>query len=147
MDGVRDCPRCGNPGAGERCRHCGEIFAAEDPPREFRYRQINIKEGQPFVDAALRRLSGGLEAARAQGVRVLSVVHGYGASGKGGAIRDECRKSLDVLRTNGQIADFIRGEDLGRCRPRGKNLLRRFPQLDNYRDCQVGNPGITVVIL
>ena len=146
-----DCPRCGNPqteGDG-RCPYCGETLAvsvrASSPA--FRYRQVSIKEGMPLVDEALRRLTISIDAARAQGVSVLFVVHGYGSSGKGGAIRDECRKYLGILREKGQIADFVNGENVGKRCPQGKNLLKRFPQLDNYRDCQVSNPGITVVVL
>jgi hypothetical protein len=115
--------------------------------KAFCYRQVNVKEGMPKAFEALARLKNGIGVARARGVRVLSVVHGYGSSGKGGIIREECRKYLDVLRASGQIADFVYGEDLGKRAPQGKNLLKRFPQLDNYRDCQVENPGITVVVL
>lgn len=148
-----NCPRCGNPqaesqaGGGGRCRYCGESLPGRTASQEFRYRQVSIKDGMPLTDEALRRLNASIGAARAQAVRVLSVIHGYGASGKGGVIRDECRKYLEILRDKGQIADFVRGEDLGKRRSQGKNLLQRFPQLDSYRDCQVANPGITVVVL
>ena len=144
-----NCPRCGNPQAEADgcCPYCGEDLTGPAAPKEFRYRQVSIKDGMPLTDEALRRLTVSIGAARGRGVRVLSVVHGYGSSGKGGVIRDECRKYLDVLREKGQIADFVRGEDLGKHRPQGKNLLKRFPQLDNYRDCRVSNPGITVVVL
>ena len=146
-----DCPRCGNPQAeaksGGHCPYCGENLPGRATPKEFRYRQVSIKDGMPLVDEALRRLAASVSAARAQDLRVLSVVHGYGSSGKGGVIRDECRKYLDILRGKGQIADFVLGEDLGKRHPQGKNLLKRFPQLDNYRDCRVANPGITVVVL
>ena len=142
-----DCPRCGNPQAGTGyCRYCGEDLGPR-ASQAFRYRQVSIKDGMPLAEEALRRLAASLGAARAQGVRVLAVVHGYGSSGKGGVIRDECRKYLDILREKGQIADFICGEDLGKRRPQGKNLLRRFPQLEDYRDCQASNPGMTMVVL
>ena len=146
---MMDCPRCANPCAKTDawCPYCGETLAGTPSPKAFCYRQVNIKEGMPFAGEALTRLKTSIGAARAQGVRVLSVVHGYGSSGKGGIIREECRKYLDVLRANGQIADFVYGENLGKHAPQGKNLLKRFPQLDNYRDCQVSNPGITVVVL
>jgi len=144
-----DCPRCANPRARTDafCPYCGETLADKPVSKVFCYRQVNIKEGMPFAGEALARLKKSIDVARAQGVRVLSVVHGYGASGKGGVIREECRKYLDVLRASGQIADFVHGENLGKRAPQGKNLLKRFPQLDNYRDCQVENPGITVVVL
>jgi len=144
-----DCPRCANPcvKTDALCPYCGETLADTPVSKTFCYRQVNIKEGMPFAGEALARLKNGIQVARAQGVRVLSVVHGYGSSGKGGVIRDECRKYLDVLRQNGQIADCVYGENLGKRAPQGKNLLKRFPQLDNYRDCQVSNPGITVVVL
>ncbi|MDR0477648.1 MAG: Smr/MutS family protein [Desulfobulbaceae bacterium] len=148
-----DCPCCGNSQAGNdgRCPYCGETlaetFADLPAPMAFCYRQVSIKEGMPSVDEALRLLTASIGAAQTRGVRVLSVVHGYGSSGKGGIIRDECRKYLDILRGKGEIADFIHGENLGKRRPQGKNLLKRFPQLDNYRDCQVSNPGVTMVVL
>ena len=49
----------------------------------------------PPLDQALARLATELEAARLQGVRVLTLIHGYGSSGAGGVIRGEVRHQLE----------------------------------------------------
>ena len=59
-------------------------------PRRFaNIRTANIKENLPTVDEALAALRNELMSARHQGIKVVKIVHGYGSSGKGGAIKQE----------------------------------------------------------
>jgi len=48
---------------------------------------LNLKAGMPTVDQAKRRLLESLYAPRGASGPVVKVIHGYGSSGKGGAIR------------------------------------------------------------
>ena len=48
---------------------------------------INIEEGLPDVDGALRVLEYQFASAAAIGERVVKVIHGYGSSGRGGGRR------------------------------------------------------------
>jgi hypothetical protein len=80
-------------------------------------------------------------------VDVVTLIHGYGSSGKGGVIRTECRKSLDFMKAKGLVNDFICGEDFNKRSAPIKNLLRRYPELSSHRYINRENRGITLVIL
>jgi hypothetical protein len=80
------------------CPFCGadlqEVGAEKRAPQVVQ-RTVNLKQGRPLVDTAVKRMTNELAQATAQNVKVLILIHGYGSSGKGGKIREECRKVLD----------------------------------------------------
>ena len=47
---------------------------------------LNLEAGFPTIDDARRRLLSEMQSARARGVRVIKVVHGWGSSGEGGKL-------------------------------------------------------------
>ena len=108
---------------------------------------INLEEGRPTVKAGLLHLERALFAARAQGVSVLKLIHGYGSSGVGGELRIEVRKALDALQREGRIATFISGEDFRLSHQASWELLKRDKSLKQDRDLGRANRGITMVIL
>ena len=55
---------------------------------------INLEAGFPTVDDARRRLVSEMQSAKARGVRVIKVVHGWASSGEGGKLGPAIRKSL-----------------------------------------------------
>ena len=145
------CPVCGNETAGNNpaCTFCGgalepvaAISAAAIP-----HRIINIEQGRPIVETALKRMESELARAISDKVRVVTLIHGYGSSGKGGRIRTECRKVLDHLSRQKKINLAIKGEGFRKRTGPGKELLRRFPDLE--RDCasDFSNPGVTIIVL
>ena len=87
-----------------------------------------------------------IENARNEGVSVLVLVHGYGSSGKGGIIREECRKLLEHMRRHKKINDFVPGDGGIKSGP-VKALFRRYRHLRHDRELAAPNPGITTVIL
>ena len=144
------CQVCGNDIdlGNSLCRFCGTpqeggSFPAKPP---FRRKIINLKQGHPSLESALRRLTVELDAARREGVQVLILIHGYGSSGKGGVIREECRKSLEYMRSRKEIDNFVPGEGGGKSGP-VRALLRRFPQLSSEKTFKIANPGLTIVVL
>jgi len=108
---------------------------------------VNLELGKPLVESALRKLEMELEGGRQCNLRVLTVIHGYGSSGKGGAIGTECRKVLAYLKGNGEINTFIPGEEFRSKSGPTRDLLRRFPQLAANVNLNKGNRGITLVVL
>ena len=48
---------------------------------------INIEQGHPTVQQAMVKLQNGIYRARATGQPMAKIVHGYGTSGTGGAIK------------------------------------------------------------
>lgn len=55
---------------------------------------INIELEMPTVDEARRRLIEELKRAKAEGYYVIKLIHGYGSTGAGGALRHSLRSSL-----------------------------------------------------
>ena len=111
------------------------------------HKVVNLEMGRPLVESALRKLQTELQEGRLKNMRVLTVIHGYGSSGKGGAIGAECRKVLAYLKGKGEIATFIPGEEFKRRSGPTQDLLRRFPQMDSNVNLNRGNRGITLVVL
>lgn len=148
---MHDCHVCGNEieNARQVCPFCGsQVNHTElSSSREFVHKTCNLERGRPLAEVALRRMSEALEEARRTGVTVLTFIHGYGSSGKGGVIRGECRRSLDYMKSKGVIQEVIAGEDF--CKRSGvvKGLVSRYPRLASDRNLSSGNRGITVVVL
>ena len=55
-------------------------------------RELNLEQGRPSVDRALGWLEAELEAARRMNTPLMKLIHGYGSSGKGGALKTACQK-------------------------------------------------------
>ena len=49
-------------------------------------RTFNVEAGLPTLDEARRLVIAEIKQAQRDGARVLKVIHGYGSSGKGGAL-------------------------------------------------------------
>lgn len=131
------CPFCGSKmDVNELLKHTG-----------FVHKTVNLEAGRPVVDVALNRMNEIIEESVRNDVNVLTLIHGYGSSGKGGVIRSECRKMLDFLKSKGVISDYIAGEDFNKRSGIVKSLLRRYPQLGADKHLNRGNQGITLVIL
>lgn len=109
--------------------------------------QINLKAGMPLVADALRTLELQLAAHRTRGTRVLLVVHGYGSSGAGGAIRGAARKQLRALLGRGQLRSVLNGEEYTEFEAAARELRTRYPQLEATFRTDRANPGITLVEL
>jgi hypothetical protein len=99
------------------------------------------------VNVGLLRLDHGLATARAAKEPLLKLIHGYGSSGVGGALRDEVRNTLDRLRREGAIAGYIPGEDFRESNETAWQLIKRNRALRDDRDFGRGNRGITIVVL
>jgi len=136
-DGLLICPFC-----GEKQDSPSGVVAAGN----F-HKVVNLELGKPLVESAIRKLQMELEDGRQHNLRILVVIHGYGSSGKGGAIGTECRKVLAYLKGKGEINTFIPGEDFRSKSGPTRDLLRRFPQLAANVHLNKGNRGITLVVL
>lgn len=146
------CSICGNEieSGSAVCRFCGsrqEKTADGGRDRTFVHRTINLEKGMPFVEQAMSQLRIALAEARALRIQALTIIHGYGSSGRGGAIRNECRKILDHMCSRGEVNSYIAGEDFHRRNGRVRDLLKRYPQLAANANLNGHNRGITLVIL
>jgi hypothetical protein len=59
-------------------------------------RTYNVEAGLPTLDDARRQVIDEIKRAKREGVKVLKVIHGYGSSGKGGALCIGLRKSFGL---------------------------------------------------
>jgi hypothetical protein len=108
---------------------------------------INLEEGHPTVNVGLLRLDRALAAARAEGVPILKLIHGYGSSGVGGRLREEVWIALDRFKRDRRIADFISGEDFRLSNEASWELVKRDKSIKQDRDFGRANRGITIVVL
>lgn len=146
------CEMCGNEveaGKGQ-CPFCLADCSENRPQTtspDLPHRTVNLEKGMPLVQQALERLDGEIRNSSSQGFKVLTLIHGYGSSGAGGAIKAAVLQKLHFLLHQGRVKEILPGEEFEGRSGRGRQLLRRFPFLANHRDLNRANPGITLVIL
>jgi hypothetical protein len=144
------CAVCGNEvEAGKlQCPYC-QAECSDNVLRQatFPHRLVNLEKGMPLVQQALDRLAGEIDLGKSMGCKVLTLIHGYGSSGEGGAIKTAVLRQLQFLRHQGRIKDLIPGEEFEGRSGRGRQLLRRFPFLAEHRDLNRANPGVTLILL
>lgn len=108
---------------------------------------VNLEDGMPPVEEARLRLDYELNLARREQVTALRVIHGYGSSGKGGALRGAIQLRLRELRESGELREVIYGEDWRVSDEASWKWLQRYPEWKKDSDLGRGNKGISIVIL
>lgn len=107
--------------------------------------EVNIKEGMPVVYEALKSLEGYIKIKKSYGYRCLIVIHGYGSTGKGGAICKQVRSWLKAQERNKKLKSVIFGEDFDIYNEKSISLNSRYKELEKYF-CQC-NHGVTIIEL
>ena len=110
-------------------------------------RTYNVEAGFPVLDEARRLVIEEIKRAKREGVKVLKVIHGYGSSGKGGALCVGLQKSFRLRKKEGVIKDFVVGEDFSIFNPTVLTLLEAVPELRGDPDLNAANEGVTVLWL
>ncbi len=110
-------------------------------------RTFNVEAGLPTLDEARRLVAAEIKRARRDGVKVFKVIHGYGSSGKGGALCIGLRKSFGLRKKEGVIRDFVAGEDFTIFNDAVLALLEAVPELRGDPDLGATNEGVTVLWL
>ena len=105
------------------------------------YAEINIKENMPTVNEAMDVLRKYVEGCKRG--KCVVIVHGYGSSGKGGAIRTKARQWLEAQQKVGKIKTVIKGEEISVFNFAALDLKKKHRELDAY--FKVCNHGITVI--
>lgn len=146
------CQICGNERSAVLnvvCPYCGGVCEVQNERKQriFVHKTVNLEAGRPVVEVAIHRCREVIDDAILNKINVITLIHGYGSSGKGGAIRSECRKILDYMKSKRIISDYIAGEDFHKRSGRVRMLLQRYSQLTKDRNLNQGNQGVTLVIL
>jgi hypothetical protein len=110
-------------------------------------RTYNVEAGLPILDEARRLVISEIKQAKREGVKVLKVIHGYGSSGKGGALCVGLRKSFGLRKKEGVIKDFVVGEAFSIFNPTVLALLEAVPELRCDPDLSATNEGVTILWL
>jgi len=110
-------------------------------------RTYNVEADLPVLEEARRRVAEEIRRARREGARVLKIIHGYGASGRGGVLGVGLRKSFALRRKEGVIREFIPGEDFSIFNPVTLALLEAVPEARGDPDLGATNEGVTVLWL
>ena|SRR5215472_7220101 len=108
---------------------------------------INLEDGIPKVEAARLRMHHEIHTARRQGYVAVKLIHGYGSSGVGGALRIELQKELRRQADAGSLSAVIAGEEWRVSDESSWKLLQRYPEWKQDSDLGKGNKGITIVLL
>ena len=110
-------------------------------------RTYNVEAGLPTLDEARRLVIEEIKRAKREGVKVLKVIHGYGSSGKGGALCFGLRKSFGLRKKEGVIKDSIAGEDFSIFNDTVLALLEAVPELRGETDLGAINRGVAIFLL
>ena len=108
-------------------------------------RELNLEQGRPTADQALRWLEAELNAARKMNTPLMKLIHGYGSSGKGGRIRTASRRYLEEAAAQGRITTYLPGERFSIFDETARRAMQRHPQLRQDRDLDAENRGVTFV--
>ena len=111
------------------------------------YITVNLEEGMPTAELAIRRLTYFIKSSQERGVKLMKVIHGFGSSGAGGRIRKEARTYLASMKRRGQIRAFVPGEEFSVFDAGTRALLDECPELRRDRDLERHNNGITLILL
>jgi hypothetical protein len=107
---------------------------------------VNLERNLPLASEASVRLSQEIRLAKCSRCRALKVIHGYGSSGKGGAIKAACLKLCAERQRSGMIRHFVRGEDFTPFTDAGRKAIDICPQLKTDVDFGRQNDGITIIL-
>lgn len=110
-------------------------------------REVNLEQGMPLVDAAIKRLTFELHQSVRLDATVLKIIHGYGSSGTGGRIRVEARAYLVRLKARRDIQDFITGEEFSIFHAGTRAAFAVCDELRRDRDLERHNNGVTFIVI
>ena len=111
----------------------------------MKYTEINIKQDMPIVADAMRYLQTSIERLKREKYGVVLIIHGYGSTGKGGAIHDKARQWLKAQERNGKIKSVIFGEDFTLFNFEALALKNKCRELEPL--LKICNHGVTVIEL
>lgn len=107
---------------------------------------INIEKNYPTVDEAMNRLRLEISTLKRIGVKSAKVIHGYGSTGNGGAIRQASRLYLKKMHLDKKISGMCLGEHFGPFEKDGREMLNLDKTLRSDPDWARQNDGITVIV-
>ena len=99
-------------------------------------KQINIKQNNPTVEEARKKLIAELNKARSGNYKYVKIIHGYGSNGVGEVLGGAIRKSLKYRRKEGKIKDYIIGQKFSAFDATCRSIIDKYPFLAKDTDYQ-----------
>ena len=109
--------------------------------------EVNIKQGLPTVDTAMKYVEQAFSRAKAYGYPVVKLIHGYGSSGSGGKIKTAVHRELSKYKSAGKIREFVAGENFTLFDPATQRIIAAYPDITRDGDYLKTNQGITVILI
>jgi len=110
----------------------------------IKVKEVNIERGSPSVAQAISKMVNELATAKGGGYKSVILIHGYGSSGTGGAIKPAVINKLKEPMLAGLIKNYVNGANWDQ---RKEEFIDECPQLKEYQSRIQQNPGVTVIIL
>lgn len=99
----------------------------------------------PTVEQARQLLLQELRQAKQSGLRAIKIIHGYGSTGKGGALREGLRRSLLRRKKEGLVTRVTFGEKWSVFEEDTRFAIECCSELKSDRDLNRSNEGVTIV--
>lgn len=109
--------------------------------------EVNLEQGYPTVDTAMKYLEQALSRAKAYGCIVIKLIHGYGSSGNGGKIKTAVQKELNRYKNTGKVREYTAGENFSPFDSATQRIIAAYPEITRDRDYFKTNHGITIVLI
>jgi len=109
--------------------------------------EVNLEQGYPAVDTAMKYLEQAVTRAKAYGYPALKLIHGYGSSGGGGKIKTAVQKELNRYKNKGKIREFAAGENFSPFDSATQRIIALYPDITRDNDYLKTNQGITIVLM
>jgi len=110
----------------------------------IKVKEVNLEKGSPIVEVAIRNMVNELSTAKRAGYKAVILVHGYGSSGTGGAIKIAVKQKLKERSLSGIIRDYVGGEDWHNRKTEFVEICTQLKDFNRYVD---GNMGLTIILL
>ena len=107
----------------------------------------NIEKFMPTVYQAEILVKNNIETYRRKGIKAFKIIHGYGSTGKGGALRTGIRAYLAQLKKAKIIADFVPGEDFSVFNETTRKILDLDNSFRKDSDLDKMNAGVTIIVI
>jgi len=109
--------------------------------------EVNIKQGMPAVDTAMKYVEQAISRAKAYGYPVIKLIHGYGSGGSGGKIKIAVHRELNKYKDTGKIREFVAGENFTPFDSATQRIIAAYPDITRDSDYLKANQGITVILI
>lgn len=144
------CNTCGNEINNSQfvCPYCQSKQVRSNPQKKAeKYVVINLEKGMPFAQEARNKLEADITKYSSLGTKVIKIIHGWGSSGTGGAIRDILVKRLRSKKKNGTIKHFYNYGSSVDSIDEFQILMSLCPELSEKFKKDRKNKGVSFIVL